>query len=131
MTKKLFFFFFFYSIVVFCQNDTLINCKIVSESNLLEDIHVINLSKKKGTVTDARGYFQINVNVSDTLQFSAVNLKATRYVIKENDLSKELLFIPMESLINELDEIAIIHYKNICEKMKIYLIKTLLKLNLH
>jgi hypothetical protein len=113
MTKKLFFFFFFFSIVVFCQNDTLINGKIVSESSLLEDIHVINLSKNKGTVTDARGYFQINAQVSDTLQCSAVNLKATRYVITKNDLTKELLFIPMESLINELDEIAIIHYKSI------------------
>ena len=113
MIKKLFFFFLIFPVLGFSQNDTIIKGKIVSESNLLEDIHVINLTENKGTVTDSRGYFQIKAKVSDTLQFSAVNLKATRYVIKENDLTKQLLFIPMESLINELDEVAIIHYKNI------------------
>ena len=113
MIKKLFFYFLIFPVLGFSQNDTIIKGKIVSESNLLEDIHVINLTENKGTVTDSRGYFQIKAKVSDTLQFSAVNLKATRYVIKENDLAKQLLFIPMESLINELDEVAIIHYKNI------------------
>mgnify|MGYP006141999963 FL=1 len=113
MIKKLFFYFLIFPVLGFSQNDTIIKGKIVSESNLLEDIHVINLTENKGTVTDSRGYFQIKAKVSDTLQFSAVNLKANRYVIKANDLAKQLLFIPMESLINELDEVAIIHYKNI------------------
>ena len=113
MIKKLFFFFLIFPVLGFSQNDTIIKGKIVSESNLLEDIHVINLTENKGTVTDSRGYFQIKAKVSDTLQFSAINLKAIRYVLKESDLTKDLLFIKMESLINELDEVAIIQYKNI------------------
>ena len=113
MIKKLFFYFLIFPVLGFSQNDTIIKGKIVSESNLLEDIHVINLTENKGTVTDSRGYFQIKAKVSDTLQFSAINLKAIRYVLKESDLNKDLLFIKMESLINELDEVAIIQYKNI------------------
>ncbi|MCD8518998.1 MAG: carboxypeptidase-like regulatory domain-containing protein [Flavobacterium sp.] len=79
----------------------------------MEGIHVINLSKRNGAVTDSRGYFQIKAKVSDTLQFSAVNLKATRHVLKASDFSNDLLLIKMESLITELEEVAIINYKNI------------------
>lgn len=113
MIKKLFFFFLLIPAFLFSQNDSIINGKVVSESSLLEGIHIINLSKKNGAVTDARGYFQISAKVSDTLQFSAVNLKARRYVLTANDFSKDLVFVKMESLINELDEVAIIQYKNI------------------
>lgn len=95
------------------QNDSIVSGKIVSESSLLEGIHVINLSKRNGAITDARGYFQIKAKVYDTLQFSAVNLKATRYVMKQSDYSNDLLLIKMESLITELEEVAIINYKNI------------------
>ena len=113
MIKKLFFFFLLIPAFLFSQNDSIINGKVVSESSLLEGIHIINLSKKNGAVTDARGYFQISAKVSDTLQFSAVNLKARRYVLTANDFSKDLVFVKMESLITELDEVAIIQYKNI------------------
>jgi len=113
MIKKLFFFFLLIPAFVFSQNDSIIKGKVVSESSLLEGIHIINLSKKNGAITDSRGYFQISAKISDTLQFSAVNLKATRYVVSNNDFSKDLVFIKMESLINELQEVAIVQYKNI------------------
>ena len=113
MIKKLFFFFLLIPAFVFSQNDSIINGKVVSESSLLEGIHIINLSKKNGAVTDSRGYFEISAKISDTLQFSAVNLKARRYVLTANDFLKDLVFVKMESLINELDEVAIIQYKNI------------------
>ena len=113
MAKRLLLLYIFFPLVVLSQNDSLVSGKIVSESSLLEGIHVINLSKRNGAVTDSRGYFQIKAKVSDTLQFSAVNLKATRHVLKASDFSNDLLLIKMESLITELEEVAIINYKNI------------------
>lgn len=113
MTKYLLLLFTCFPFVVLSQNDSTINGKIVSESSLLEGIHVINLSSNNGAVTDSRGYFQIKAKVSDTLQFSAINLKATQHVLKENDFSTDLLLIKMESLITELQEVAIINYKSI------------------
>mgnify|MGYP003425304844 FL=1 len=98
---------------IFSQNDTLIKGKVVSESNSLEGIHIFNISQKTGEITDARGYFNIKVKISDTLQFSAVHLKATQYIIKQNDLKEELIFVQMKSLISELDEITLTKYKNI------------------
>lgn len=113
MAKRLLLLFIFFPLVVLSQNDSIVNGKIVSESSLLEGIHVINLSKRNGAITDARGYFQIKAKVSDTLQFSAVNLKAARHVLKASDFSNDLLLIKMESLITELEEVAIINYKSI------------------
>ena len=113
MAKRLLLLYIFFPLVVLSQNDSIVSGKIVSESSLLEGIHVINLSKRNGAITDARGYFQIKAKVSDTLQFSAVNLKATRHVLKASDLSNDLLLIKMESLLTELEEVAIINYKNI------------------
>jgi hypothetical protein len=113
MIKRLLLLYIFFPLVVLSQNDSIVSGKIVSESSLLEGIHVINLSKRNGAITDARGYFQIKAKVSDTLQFSAVNLKATRHILKAGDFSNDLLLIKMESLITELEEVAIINYKNI------------------
>lgn len=113
MAKRLLLLFMFFPLVVLSQNDSTINGKIVSESSLLEGIHVINLSSNNGAVTDSRGYFQIKAKVSDTLQFSAINLKATQHILKGNDFSTDLLLIKMESLITELQEVAIINYKSI------------------
>ena len=113
MAKRLLLLYIFFPLVVLSQNDSIVSGKIVSESSLLEGIHVINLSKRNGAITDVRGYFQIKAKVYDTLQFSAVNLKATRYVMKQSDYSNDLLLIKMESLITELEEVAIINYKNI------------------
>ena len=97
MIKKLFFFFLLIPAFVFSQDVSIIKGKVVSESSLLEGIHIINLSKKNGVVTDSRGYFEISAKISDTLQFSAVNLKARRYVLTANDFSKDLVFVKMES----------------------------------
>lgn len=113
MIKELLLFFLLLPTIVFCQNDTIIRGKIVSESTNLEDIHVLNISKKTGEITDARGYFKIKAKVNDTLQFSAVNMKATQYIIKGSDVKLELIFIPMKSLISQLDEVILNGYKNI------------------
>lgn len=113
MIKTLLFIFLFFPIIVLCQNDTIISGKVVSESNNLEGIHVINISKKTAGITDVRGYFKITVKVSDTLQFSAVHLKATQHVIKKSDIKDDLLFIQMQSLISQLDEVILNGYKNI------------------
>ena len=98
---------------IFSQNIKVIAGKVVSESASLEGIHVLNISQKLGECTDARGYFKIIVKVNDTLQFSAIHLEATQYIIKEKDVNSALIFVPMKSLISALDEITLVKYKNI------------------
>ena len=97
MIKKLFFFFLLIPAFVFSQDVSIIKGKVVSESSMLEGIYIINLSKKNNVVTNERGYFQISAKISDTLQFSAVNLKARRYVLTANDFLKDLQFFDLYS----------------------------------
>lgn len=87
--------------------------KVTSESSNLEDIHVINRSQKKGSVTLDGGYFTIKAKVSDTLIFSAVHLKAVVYIVQKEDFGTNLLFIKMEMMTSALDEVVLTKYKNI------------------
>lgn len=113
MIKRLLLFLLFFPIVVSAQFDTIIKGKIVSTSLNLEGIHVLNLNKGNGVATDERGYFLIKANQKDTLQFSAVHLIARRYVVSKADFGENLVFVEMESKLNELQEVMIVEYKNI------------------
>lgn len=104
---------FFISLSLSAQNDTLLKGKVVSESLNLEDIHVINRSQKKGTVTLQGGYFTLNAKVSDTIIFSAVHLKAVQHIVTKDDFGKNLFFVNMEMMISALDEVVMVQYKNI------------------
>ena len=90
-----------------------INGKITADSNDLEGIYIINLKTEKSTLSERGGYFSILANVGDTLVFSAVQFKAIKIVLTENDSEKELFFVKMEPLIRVLDEVRIDEYKNI------------------
>ena len=113
MYKKILFIILLFPVLLWSQKDSIFNGKIVSESNFLEDIHVINVSKKIGIITERGGYFSIEASVNDTLMFSAINLKGYQRVVTENDFIKELVFIPMEVLVNQLSEVTLTKYKNI------------------
>ena len=113
MIQKLCFFFFLLPILLFAQDNSVINGKIVSNSPNLEGVHVINRSQKKGTVTLQGGYFTLNAKVSDTVIFSAVHLEAEQHIVRKEDFGEDLLFVKLEPLLNHLDEISVIEYKNI------------------
>ncbi|WP_221259024.1 carboxypeptidase-like regulatory domain-containing protein [Flavobacterium okayamense] len=116
MNRKLFFtvaILLLYIQSCFGQESFVLNGKVVSQSNNLEGIHVINHSKDIGITTDRGGYFSIKAEVSDTLIFSAVHLKGYMHIVVEDDKQKELLFVPMEAMLTELEEITLTKYQNI------------------
>jgi hypothetical protein len=90
-----------------------INGKVTADCTDLEGIYIINLHTEKSTITERGGYFSINASVGDSLVFSSVQFKALKISLKEQDFTKELLFVKMETLIRLLDEVKINEYKNI------------------
>lgn len=92
---------------------TRLNGKVTADYNDLEGIYIINLKTEKATLTERGGYFSIMATVGDTLLFSAVQFKALKVVLKENDFVKELFFVKMLPLVRQLDEVIINEYKNI------------------
>jgi hypothetical protein len=90
-----------------------INGKVTADCTDLEGIYIINLHTEKATITERGGYFSINASVGDSLVFSSVQFKALKVSLKEQDFTKELLFVKMETLVRLLDEVKINEYKNI------------------
>ncbi len=113
MLKKILFIFLLFPSIIWSQKDSLFNGKIVSETNFLDEVNVINVTKKIGVVTQKGGYFTIKANVNDTLMFSAINLKGYQRIVTSVDFTKDLVFIPMEVLVNQLSEITLTEYRSI------------------
>jgi hypothetical protein len=113
MIKKLLLLNLLFPLLIWSQNDTLIKGKIVSEIKDLEGVHVINVTKISGTVSDNEGYFYIKAKVSDTLMFSAVFLERKKYVITAEDIKNKLALIPIAPSTEYLKEVVVTEYPNI------------------
>ncbi|MDI1257157.1 MAG: hypothetical protein PSV16_13770 [Flavobacterium sp.] len=87
--------------------------KIIAGISNASDINIVNVQTEKYTVSDADGYFSIPIQAGDTLMFSAVQFNAIKMVIKEEDIQKEVFFVKMEPVVNQLSEVVIVQYKNI------------------
>ena len=63
------------STLTFCQEQSeSVKGNVQSETSktILQNVHVLNLSKVKGTITNSKGEFEINAKVNDTLYFSYI-----------------------------------------------------------
>lgn len=110
---KSFFFTFFVAFGAFAQDVSVLKGKIVANSNELEGVNVINLSTDLSTVTENGGYFAIPARQGDTLMLSAVQFSARKIVLSKEDFKNALLFVKMEIMTRQLDEVKIDEYKNV------------------
>jgi len=101
---------------IYCQDSkNRVRGKVQSESSQssLQNVHVLNLSKVVGTITDNEGVFEINASVADTLYFSYIGYKPLKIVVT-NDLIKyennDLTF-NLTELALALEEVVITPYK--------------------
>lgn len=90
-----------------------LNGKVNADNFNLEGIYVINLRNEKAVITDLDGYFSAKANPGDTLLFSAIQFKGLKIVLKEEDFKSGLLFIKMQPVMNELQEVIIKRYSSI------------------
>ncbi|MEZ7497568.1 carboxypeptidase-like regulatory domain-containing protein [Flavobacterium sp. Arc3] len=79
----------------------------------VDGVYVINLTTEKAVITDGEGYFEIDGVVGDTLLFSSVQYKSRRIVLTLNNFEKGLVFVKMEPIMNQLNEVVIRRYNNI------------------
>ena len=55
--------------------------RIQGDSLYLEDIHILNLSSRQGTISNAYGEFQIPVKLNDTLIFSGLQFHTLGIIV--------------------------------------------------
>lgn len=87
--------------------------KIISDATDLEGIYVLNSKNKEATTTEKGGYFSINGTIGDSLVLSGLQLKSVKIALTQQNFTKELFFVKMESIVTFLEEVKINQYQNI------------------
>ena len=92
MKNILLFLLIFISINTFSQEitSTKIFGTVVNDATLLPlwNINIININKVKGATTNAKGYFEIEATVNDTLNISSIGFQSIKIKVT-NDLLKD------------------------------------------
>lgn len=112
-SSSILFFLVFVVQIAFSQEGKNISGKIIVKDAMVNDIHVINLTKDKETITNNQGEFTILVSPDDLLVFSAGHLDYMRKIVEQEDYEKGVLVVEMTSKINALDEVEVKNYSNI------------------
>ncbi|MCW5517687.1 hypothetical protein [Muriicola sp. Z0-33] len=84
--------------------------RLISKNIGVSDVHVMNTSAGRATISNESGYFAIGVTLGDTLLFSAVQFKRKSLVISAEMLRSKMLIVPLEEFVNQLDEVVVRPY---------------------
>ena len=114
MKKILIFIALAFSFICFSQEQSqTVKGKVQSETSeaILQNVHVLNLTKVKGTITDKEGEFEINAKLNDTLYFSYIGYKPLKIVVTNDLIRFEDNTIELTELAFALEEIIIKPYQ--------------------
>lgn len=77
---------------------------------LLSNVNVINLNKVRGTVTDEKGKFEIEVSVNDTLHISLIGFQSIRIRVTNDWIKNKTTAIKLTEKAIALEEVNIMPY---------------------
>ena len=97
----------FASVALIAQERVPLKGKVTSNTPDLEGIYVINKNSEFTVTTAKGGYFTIDAQAKDTLIFSAIQFIAKQVVVEQENFSGDLLFVPLENLVHNLDELVV------------------------
>ncbi len=84
--------------------------KVTHEDLGITDVHVMNLSADRATITNDQGYFTLEARPGDTLLFSAVQFRRKSLVVSQTMLQSLQIRVPLEEFVNELEEVVLRPY---------------------
>ncbi|MEO6348169.1 MAG: carboxypeptidase-like regulatory domain-containing protein [Aquaticitalea sp.] len=110
--RLLLIFFLTASIFTFAQEIKRIEIsgKIVVNSDDLENVTIYNTSSNKGTLTDEKGKFKINVALNDILEVRALQFQDFKFTIDKNIIDSKRATIFLVEKVNKLPEVVILPY---------------------
>lgn len=102
------------ALLIFVYSNSLAQKKIVklegsvkSDSIVLQDINVINLTSNLGTSSDKNGNYTIYASIGDSILFSSIVYRQRIIKISKSHVESKTLKVYLEQGINELDEVEI------------------------
>ena len=90
----------------------IISGKVQFNSIGIENVHIINKTSNRGTISNKNGTFKITVKENDTIHFSDIQFKTKTVIITKQDLQTGSVKISLFHKTNELEEIVIVKQKN-------------------
>ncbi len=106
------------SIQIYSQKErTLISGEVKNDSAVVENVHIINLSSNRGSLSNQNGKFKISVKENDTLRFSDIQFLTKEIIITNRIIAKKYLIILLKPKNNELDEIVLTESKNMAKAL--------------
>jgi len=107
--KKIYFFsFLIYTLNLTAQQERQrITGEITSDSISVENVHIINVTTRSGTISNENGNFQLFVKENDTLLFSDIQFTTKKIIIQKSDLSNNFVQVKLEPYTNQLDEVIV------------------------
>ena len=94
-----------------------ISGKVQFNSIGIENVHIVNQTARRGTVSNKNGGFKITVKENDTLKFSDIQFKTKKIIISKNLIQKGELKITLSIRNNELTEVVIVKRKNMAKEL--------------
>lgn len=79
----------------------------VQSTTDVENIHVINKTAQKFTITNADGAFRISATLNDTIVFTSIQHKITSVLVDADIIQNKTLVVTLEEQINELDQVVV------------------------
>ena len=79
----------------------------VQSTTEVENIHVINKTAQKFTITNADGAFKISATLNDTLIFTSIQHKLTSVLVDADIIENKTLVVTLEEQLNELDQVVV------------------------
>lgn len=109
------FLFVFFSNVAFSQNDTIVSqisgTVINSETRFpMNNVHVINATRVKGTVSDNNGYFEIYAATNDTLLFSYLGFETIKVRVTNDWIKNKTSKVVLTEKALALEEVVVAQY---------------------
>jgi len=81
--------------------------ELINEEQSTEDIHVINLSSRRGTLSDAFGQFEIEAKANDTLLISSLIFDKNEIIVTEENIEDRKISIELNIKVEILQEIFV------------------------
>lgn len=99
------------------ENRVLISGEIKNDSVPIENVHIINKSAQKGTITNRIGQFKISVTDKDTLMISDIQFQNKIIIVNQDHLLTKFIEINLLELTNELDEVVVQQFDDMSEEL--------------
>ncbi len=81
--------------------------KVLHSNRSVPDVHVMNITAQRATITNALGNFSISAQIGDSLVFSAVQLERKTLVVTAALMESKSLVVYMDEQVNLLDEVVL------------------------